>query len=130
MNLRYLLLISILVTACVFSSCSRAEETTNSKDPKVLKAQCDRGDAKACLSLGAMYNEGTGVTQDFAQAVEFYRKACDGGSALGCDNLGVRYELGMGVKQSNTDALNYYGKACDLKDENGCEYYARIKKKR
>jgi len=58
MNLRYLLLISTLVTACVFSSCSRAGETTNIKQPKDYKAQCDRGDTKACFSLGVLYQDG------------------------------------------------------------------------
>ena len=127
MKLRYLLLITTLVTARVFPSLALADE---SHEVKTYRAQCDRGDAVACLVLGLMYAKGEGVTKDFTQAVALYRKACDGGAAVGCFNLGWMYHFGNGVKQSDTDALNYFGKACDLKDELGCENYARLKKKR
>jgi len=126
MNLRYLLLINTLVTACAFSSCSRAGESMEVKD---YKAQCDQGEGLACAILGEKYEHGKGVTKDFAQAAAFFRKACDMGDAGGCHNLGVSYEKGTGVKKSNTDALNYYEKACDMMAEVGCEAYARLKKK-
>jgi len=52
MNLRYLLLISTLVTACVFPRLALADE---SQEVKTYKAQCDRGDAGGCNNLGVMY---------------------------------------------------------------------------
>jgi len=117
MNLRYLFLISILVTACVFPSLALADE---SKEFKKYKALCDRGDAKACAVLGAMYYEGTGVTKDDAQAVALFRKACDGGSAPGCFNLGVMYEDGNGVTKDVAQAVAFYRKACDGRSPMGC----------
>ncbi len=35
---------------------------------------CDRGDAKACVTLGAMYHSGDGVLQSFARAKALYAK--------------------------------------------------------
>jgi len=52
MNLRYLLLISTLVTACVFPSLALADE---SQQVKTYKALCDRGVASGCHNLGVMY---------------------------------------------------------------------------
>ena len=48
-------------------------------------------------SLGAMYAVGTGVTQDHAEAVRWYRLAADQGHANGQYNLGVMYAHGTGV---------------------------------
>jgi len=84
MNLRYLLLISILVTACVFPGLALADE---SQEVKNYIAQCDKGEAIECNNLSAMYGKGEGVTQDSVQAIKLYRKACDEGNATGA---GVR----------------------------------------
>jgi len=81
MKLRFLCVVISLLTACVFPSLALADE---SQEVKTYKAQCDQGRALACAVLGAMYDEGTGVKKDVAQAVAFYRKACDGRSPMGC----------------------------------------------
>jgi hypothetical protein len=43
---------------------------------------CDSGDFSACNSLGLMYQEGDGVTQDLTRASAFFRRACDDGRGL------------------------------------------------
>ena len=60
----------------------------------VLTKQCKSGDASGCFSLGWMYAEGEGVTQDKIKAMELYQKACDGQYAWGCFNLGTMYDNG------------------------------------
>jgi hypothetical protein len=40
---------------------------------------------------------GNGVTRDYAQAVEWFRKAAEQGDAMVQYNLGVCYENGNGV---------------------------------
>ena len=47
-----------------------------------------------------MYNNGEGVQQDYAEAVNWYRKAAEQGDAFGQSNLGFMYELGNGVPQN------------------------------
>ena len=43
-----------------------------------------------------MYDNGTGVPQDYAQAVEWYRKAAGQGNAAAQYNLGLMYANGYG----------------------------------
>ena len=99
----------------------------SAETPIELTKQCQKGKAESCGTLGDFYAIGLGVTQDYAKAVELYRKACEGQATAGCTNLGRMYENGNGVRQSVEDALRFYGKACDLKNTEGCEYYARLK---
>ena len=100
---------------------------TKNRGKLKLTTACQKGRAEACNNLGVAYDKGTGVTQDYAKAVELYRKACDGQEAGGCFNLGVTYATGIGVRQSDDEARKFLGKACDLKSESGCTQYARLK---
>ena len=45
----------------------------------------NQGDAEAQVALGAMYNLGEGVRQNYIVAKEYFGKACDGGLQKGCD---------------------------------------------
>ena len=45
------------------------------------RVQAEHGDAAAQFNFGSMYFHGTGVPQDSAEAVRWYRKAADQGVA-------------------------------------------------
>jgi hypothetical protein len=60
-----------------------------------------------------MYHDGKGVTQDFAEAVRWYRKAADQGYAFAQSNLGVMYDKGQGLPQDYREAVRWYRKAAD-----------------
>ncbi len=57
------------------------------------------GDARTQNKLGLMYDKGLGVTQDYAEAVRWYRKAAKQGFASAQFNLGVMYGTGQSVPQ-------------------------------
>jgi TPR repeat protein len=63
--------------------------------------------------LGNMYRDGKGVTQDYAQAVTWYRKAADQGNAIGQCLLGNMYRDGKGVTQDEATSLQYFAKAAE-----------------
>ncbi len=44
-----------------------------------------------------MYDEGLGVTQDYAEAMKWYRKAAEQGHAGAQHNLGFMYTEGQGI---------------------------------
>ena len=44
------------------------------------------GSAGAQNGLGVLYEYGLGVSQDYAQAKDWYSKACDNGLPRGCKN--------------------------------------------
>ncbi len=56
---------------------------------KEWKPLAEQGYAAAQFNLGAMYDNGQGVPQDDAQAVQWYRLAAEQGMAEAQNNLGV-----------------------------------------
>jgi TPR repeat protein len=67
----------------------------------------------AQFNLGAMYDNGRGVRQDYDEAVKWYRLAADQGDAGAQSNLGVKYDLGRGVPQDHVEAVKGYRLAAD-----------------
>ena len=72
--------------------------------------------AEGCNNLGVLYQRGTGVSADFAEARRLYGLACDGGDPQGCVNLGIM------LRQSGDGkgALVMFEKACAQKHLRGC----------
>jgi uncharacterized protein len=58
-----------------------------------------------------MYLEGWGVPQDYAQAMQWYRKAADQGLAQAQYGIGLMYINGLGVPRDKTQALYWYNLA-------------------
>ena len=46
-----------------------------------------------------MYDDGTGVTQDYKEAVKWYKLAAEKGTPIAQYSLGMMYEEGKGVSQ-------------------------------
>jgi len=76
---------------------------------------------EANLDLGLAYYKGQGVTQDFGEAVKWFRKAADQGHAPAQSNLGVAYDKGEGVPQDYAAAVSWYRRAAD-QGEAGAQY--------
>ena len=71
-------------------------------------------DALALWSyLGDMYDEGLGVPQNHAKAVEWFQKAADQGNDMGQVCLAGMYQQGLGVPQNHAKAAQWYQKAAD-----------------
>ena len=87
----------------------------------------EQGNAAAQFNLGVMYENGQGVRQDYAQAVQWYRKASEQGDAQAQFNLGGMYAEGRGVRQDLALAQEWYGKACQNGDQKACDNYQRLK---
>ena len=79
--------------------------TTAAKEFRLLAEQ---GDAGAQFNLGNMYNQGKGVPQDDAKAVEWYRLAAEQGHVKAQNNIGNMYYYGAGVLQDNVRAYMWY----------------------
>jgi TPR repeat protein len=79
----------------------------------VFQTGADHGDAVAMGNLGLLYAIGQGVTQDHAQAREWYEKAAAKGEATAMFQLGRLYANGLGVTQDHVQAREWYEKAAD-----------------
>ena len=78
-----------------------------------LKANAEKGDAKAQYNLGVCYHEGQGVTKDYVEAVKWFRKAAEQGLADAQYALGAQYRTGIGVSKNQVEAVKWYRKAAE-----------------
>lgn len=71
----------------------------------------EQGYVLAQYKLGQMYLYGDGVTQDYKQAAEWFKKAAEQGHPYGQYYLGIMYLKGLGVTQNYTEAEQWFNKA-------------------
>ena len=73
-----------------------------------LKADAAKGDAEAQYQLGLAYSAGNGVTQDYVEAIRWFRASAEGGHAEAQNALGLCYDNGTGVPQDYAEAEKWY----------------------
>lgn len=73
----------------------------------------DQGHADAAVSLGVLYQAGTGVAQDLALAQQLYEGAAGAGHARGQNNLGLMFVRGEGVVQDYARAAALFQAAAE-----------------
>lgn len=84
-----------------------------------LQLQAEHGDSNAELELSRKYFSGTGVSQDYSQALLWAQKAADHGSANAAAAIGSWYYHGLGVSQNVSEAFHWYGVAAAEGDAAG-----------
>ena len=75
------------------------------------RTAAEGGSADAQTTLGKMYADGIGVTQDAVEAVKWYRVAAERGYPESQYRLGGMYDSGEGVLQDQVEAAEWYLKA-------------------
>jgi len=98
-----LLLSAVTAWAGPFEDGAAADSRGNYVDAvRFYRMAAAQGDAKAQNSLGAMYYNGRGVTQDNGEAAKWYRKAADQGNADARKELGINYSAGTAPDADNS----------------------------
>ncbi|MDI9407952.1 MAG: hypothetical protein QM523_01755 [Candidatus Pacebacteria bacterium] len=83
-----------------------------------IRVKADKGDAKAMVAVGSIYLTGNpAVTQDFTNAMSYFKQAVAKGNIDAYRFTGRMYEKGLGVPASCEVANQYYQKAAN-KDDN------------
>ena len=67
---------------------------------RLYRLAADQGHALAQCNLGMMYHDGTGVPQDYTEAVRLFQLAADQGLAMAQSNLGVPHKNGTGSRRT------------------------------
>ena len=67
-----------------------------------------------------LYNRGSGVTRDAAQAALYYERGCTLGDMAGCNNLGTVYQFGSIGFRDPAKAAGLYERACSNTHMDGC----------
>jgi TPR repeat protein len=86
------------------------ENETTLKKNRFLRqvVAAEQGNAASQFNLGLMYDTGESVTQDYQEAVRWYRLAAEQGYANAQFNLAVMYAKGYGVAQDYQEAIRLY----------------------
>ena len=82
---------------------------------KRYRKAAELGNVNGMVSIGDMYDQGEGVTQDFTEALKWYRKAAEKNNGYAMYNIGIIYEYGKGVPKNIKEAIKWYRNA----NENG-----------
>lgn len=80
---------------------------------KLTKLRSELEDPSDYLKLARLYENGTGVSQNDSEALEWYRKAAEKGNAEAQLELGKRYFDGRSVSVNASEAVEWYRKAAD-----------------
>lgn len=80
---------------------------------ELYRQAADLGLLEAVTSLGVMYQNGSGLPQDFAEALRLYEQAAASGQARAQNNLGLLYVRGNGVAQDYTRAAALFQAAAE-----------------
>ena len=83
----------------------------SAEELQTLHVQAAQSNAQAQAKLGAHYDFGQGVAQDYATARQLYERAAARGHAGAQYNLGVLYSKGRGVPQDYATARLLYEQA-------------------
>jgi len=105
---------------------SAAQETdhaaASAQELAQLVEAAEGGSARAQYKLGAIYGQGDGVPQDYAEAVKWYRRAAEQGIAGAQNNLGAMYAKGQGVPQNYVQAHKWFNLAAARGHEEARNY--------
>ena len=71
---------------------------------RLFRLAAEQGEVGAQFSLGAMYDEGSGISKNYREAVRLYGLAADQGQANAQNALGGMYFKGQGVLRDNAEA--------------------------
>ena len=75
-----------------------------------------QGDTSAQYYLGVMYQNGSGVSQNDAEAAKWYQLAAEQDHAPAQANLAKLYEDGLGVPKNKAKAMRLYCRAAENGD--------------
>ncbi|MDE5717652.1 MAG: hypothetical protein K2I53_08585 [Lachnospiraceae bacterium] len=81
---------------------------------QLLELAHEKGDSRAQVSMGILYEEGKFVGQDERKALEYYLMAAGNGSTGAMNNIGNFYLHGKGVAKDYDKAFEWYQKAAEL----------------
>lgn len=81
-----------------------------------MKPLADQGIPPAQYTIGILYEVGSGVRQDYAEAARWCRKAAEHGDRFAQTSLGVLYHKGQGVPGDYVEAANWYRMAAEQGD--------------
>lgn len=96
---------------------------------RLIKASAAKGIPQAQVTMGWWYMKGLhGIAINYAEAMNWNRKAYKQGHSEGANNIGELYEKGLGVTKNIDQAKSWYRKASVLGNSEATERLDRLNK--
>jgi TPR repeat protein len=105
-----------LAIALLFGPAAWIDVETREQRFAKTEKKADGGNVPALYTLGLMYEQGYGVTQDKSRAALYYGKAAEKGHVQAQYRLGYLYDHGQGVPRDLQKAAGWYEKAAEQGD--------------
>ena len=102
---------NLLLALLLFSTALLTLQSANASDFDDTKVLAEQGDAWRQFRLGWMYDNGKGVPENDAEAVEWYRKSANQGFRSAQFSLGRRYWSDDGVPENSIRAYVWWSMA-------------------
>lgn len=96
------------------------------KARELFEILAEQDNAKACVSLGYIYDHAKGVERDIDKAFKYFKKAAELNNAIGCYDLALFYYEGWGCEQNYKEALNWFLKSVELGETLSYSYIGDI----
>lgn len=94
--------------------------TTGSEDFHQVSQLAKMGDRHAYYEIGSFYQSGEHIAKNYAEAVNWFRKAAEMGHPQAMDALGMMYTNGTGVQKDPHEAVKWYERsAMQGENDNG-----------
>lgn len=115
-------ILAAMVVVAVMTSASAGADTRKDADEaytvgdyakylNIVRPLAQKGEAQAQFSLGASYEYGHGIPQNYTEAAKWYLLAAKQGHPWAETNLGQLYSDGKGVDQDYAQAAQWYLRA-------------------
>ena len=98
----------LVVVMWLFASAAPVWGDDQATSVDSIRERAAQGDAAAQNILGAMYHDGQGVPQNYAEAFKWYRRAAAQGDAAAQFNVGFLYSQGNGGPQDDVEAYKWF----------------------
>ena len=104
--------------------------TRRKKSDQVVTKGSRAKECEAQRFLGAIFYYGRGVTQDYAEAAKWYKKAAEQGDSGAQNILGAMYERGKGIPKDFVEAYKWFSISGESDNEYGRIYREKIGKRK
>ena len=91
--------------------------------------KAEEGNATAQFDLGDRFHDGLGVTQDYAKAAKWFRKAAKQGHVEAQANLGMMCALGRGLDRDYAEGFKWLSLATENGDMRAEQTRAKLAKR-
>lgn len=103
------LLIAVVLAALLAAPTARAGlDGPVTEPPEIMRAYAEAGDPMSQYNYALLCQKGTGVKQDMAQALAWYRKSAASGCPQAQHNLAVLLANGDGVAKDEKEAAKWF----------------------